>query len=86
MTFPKRHFESKSTYKWLRYHQKKLEKRVFLAKIDLKKPLENHDLFEVSHVFQPFLNDISAICWTILMQISVLERLLVVDHMIEIWI
>ncbi len=56
---------------------------MFLAKIDLKKPLENHDLFEVSHVFQPFLNDI---CWTILMQISVLERLLVVDHMIEILI
>jgi hypothetical protein len=32
----KRHFESKSTYKWLRYHQKKVEKRVFLAKIDLQ--------------------------------------------------
>jgi hypothetical protein len=59
---------------------------VFLAKIDLKKLLENHDLFEVSHVFQLFLNDISAICWSILMQNSVLERLLVVDYMIEIWI
>ncbi len=59
---------------------------MFLAKIDLKKPLENHDLFEVSHVFQPSFDEILAICWTIFMQISVLERLLVLDYKIEIWI
>jgi hypothetical protein len=50
----------------------------------MKNPLENHDFLRVSHVFQPFLNDISAICWPILMQNSVLERLLVVDYMTEI--
>jgi hypothetical protein len=48
--------------------------------------VENHDFIQVSHVFQPFLNDISAICWPIWMQNIVLERLLVVDYMTEIWI
>jgi hypothetical protein len=52
---------------------------VFIAKIELKKPLEKHDLFEVSHVFQLSFDDISAICWTILMQDTVLERSLVVE-------
>jgi hypothetical protein len=37
MTFPKRYLASKSAKKWLRFHQKKIEKRVFLAKIELKK-------------------------------------------------
>jgi hypothetical protein len=81
-----RYFASKSANKWLRYHQRKVEKRLILAKIKFKKPLENYDLFELSHVFQPSFNDISAICWPIWMQNSVLERLLVVDYMTEIWI
>ncbi len=34
ITFPKRYFASKSTYKLLRYDQKKVEKRVFPAKIE----------------------------------------------------
>jgi hypothetical protein len=59
---------------------------VLLAKIELKKPLEKHDLFEVSHVFKHSFGEISAICWMILMQNSVLERSLVVDYMAEIWI
>jgi hypothetical protein len=37
-------------------------------------------------VFQPSFDDISAICWSILMQNCVLERLLVKDYMTEIWI
>jgi hypothetical protein len=36
--------------------------------------------------FHPYFDDISAICWSILMQDTVLERLLVVDYMTEIWI
>jgi hypothetical protein len=36
-------------------------------------------LFEFTHVFQPSFDDISAIGWSILMQDTVLERLLVVD-------
>jgi hypothetical protein len=36
--------------------------------------------------FQPSFGDNSAICWSILMQDTVLERLLVVDYMTEIWI
>jgi hypothetical protein len=36
--------------------------------------------------FYPYFDDISAICWSILMQDTVLERLLVVDYMTEIWI
>jgi hypothetical protein len=35
----------KSANKWLRFHQMKVEKRLFLAKIELKKPLENHVFF-----------------------------------------
>jgi hypothetical protein len=42
------------------------------------------DFFEFSHVFQPSFDDISAICWPILMQNSVLETLLVVNYMNEI--
>ncbi len=86
MTFPKRYLASKSANKWLRFHQKKIGKRVFLAKIELEKTLEKHDLFEVSHVFQPSFDDISAICWSILMQDTILERSLDVDYMAEIWI
>jgi hypothetical protein len=41
--------------------------------------------FEFSHVFQHSFDDISAIRWPILMQSTVLERLLVVDYMFEIW-
>jgi hypothetical protein len=44
------------------------------------------DFWEKSSVFQYSLDDISAICWPILMQSSVLERLLVADYMTEIWI
>jgi hypothetical protein len=51
----------------------------------MKNSLENHDFFEFSHVFQPSFDDISAICWPILMQNSVLETLLVVNYMTEIW-
>ncbi len=40
--------------------------------------------FQVLHVFHPCFDDISAICWPIWMQNSVLERLLVVDYMTEI--
>ncbi len=84
ITFPKLYFSSKSANKCLRYHQKNTEKHWISPKNRIKKPLENHDLFQVSHVFQPFLNDISAICWPILMQESVLGGLLVVDYMTEI--
>jgi hypothetical protein len=52
----------------------------------IKNPLENHDFFQVSHVFQPSFDNISAIWWPILMQNTILERLLVIDYMIEIWI
>jgi hypothetical protein len=70
----------------LRYHQNKDEKRAKLEK--------NHgfltdflfDFWEKSSVFQYSLDDISAICWPILMQSSVFERLLVADYMTEIWI
>jgi hypothetical protein len=51
----------------------------------MKNPLENHDFFEFLHVFQSSFDDISAICWPILMQNSVLERPIVVDFMTEIW-
>jgi hypothetical protein len=37
MTFPKRYFASKSTNKWLRYHQKIVAKRLFPFEIELKK-------------------------------------------------
>jgi hypothetical protein len=36
--------------------------------------------------FHPYFDDISAICWSILMPDTVLERLLVVENMTEIWI
>jgi hypothetical protein len=49
-----------------------------------KKTDRNHDLFEFPHVFQQSFDDISAICWPILMQNTILERLLVVDYMPEI--
>jgi hypothetical protein len=84
MTFPKRYFASKSTNKWLRYHQKNVEKRLFFVQIEFKKSVKNFDFIRFSPVFQPSFGDISAICWSILMQNSVLERLLVVDYMTEI--
>jgi hypothetical protein len=70
----------------LRYHQKKDKKR---AKLEI-----NHgfltvflfDFWEKSSVFQYSFDDISAICWPILTKNIVLERLLVVDYMTEIWI
>jgi hypothetical protein len=54
MTFIKRSFASKSANKWLRYHQKKVEKRPFLTKIKIKKPLEKHGLFELVAFFSTF--------------------------------
>jgi hypothetical protein len=36
--------------------------------------------------FHPYFDDISAICWLILMQDTVLEKFLVVENMTEIWI
>jgi hypothetical protein len=68
----------------LRYHQNNDEKRAKLEK--------NHgfltdllfDFLEKSSVFQYSFDDISAICWPILMQSSVLERLLTADCMPEI--
>jgi hypothetical protein len=42
VTFPKRYFESKSTNKWLRYHQKKVEK---YAKIQKKKSWFSNGFF-----------------------------------------
>ncbi len=42
------------------------------------------DFYEKYNVFQHSFDDISTICWPILMQNSVLERLLVVDYMAEI--
>jgi hypothetical protein len=47
----------------------------------MKKPLQNHDIIQVLHVFQPSFGDNSAISWSILKQDTVLERLLVVDSM-----
>ncbi len=41
--------------------------------------------FFSSFVFQHSFGDISVISWPILMQSTVLERLLVVDYMFEIW-
>jgi hypothetical protein len=61
-------------------------KTLYFSQKANKKPLENHDFFQVSHIFQHSLGDISDICWPILMQSTVLERLLVVDYMFEIWI
>jgi hypothetical protein len=49
--------------------------------------LENHDIFfQVSLLFQPSFDNISAICWSIWMANSFLETLLVVNYMTEIWI
>jgi hypothetical protein len=42
------------------------------------------DFWEKSGVFQYFFDDISAICWPIIMQNSVLDTSLVVDYMPEI--
>jgi hypothetical protein len=58
----------------------------FSPKSNKKNPLENHHFFQVSHVFQPSFDDMSAICWPILMQSTVLERLFVIDYMTEIWL
>jgi hypothetical protein len=62
MTFLKHYFASKSANKWLRYHQKKIEKHAEIQK--------NHgfltdflfDFIELYCVFQPSFDDISAIC------------------------
>jgi hypothetical protein len=54
-------FASKSANKRLRYHQKKVEKHCISPKNLIKNPLENHDFIQVSHVFQPSFDDISAI-------------------------
>jgi hypothetical protein len=43
------------------------------------------DFIELYCVFQYSFDDISAICWRISMQNSILETLLVVDCMTEIW-
>jgi hypothetical protein len=59
---------------------------LFLVQIELKKPLQNYDFIQFLHVFQPSFGDYLAICWSILMQDTVLESLLVVDYMTEIWI
>jgi hypothetical protein len=50
----------------------------------MKNPLEKHDFFEFQHIFQQSFDDISAICWPILLQNTILERLLVVNLMPEI--
>jgi hypothetical protein len=42
MTFPKHSFLSKSISKWLRYHQKNLEKHLFLVKIKQRGPAGKH--------------------------------------------
>jgi hypothetical protein len=78
ITFLKRYLASKSTNKWLRYRQNKDESRLFLV--------QNHDFIQFLHVFQPSFGDNSAICWSIFMHDTVLERLLVVDYMTEILI
>ncbi len=44
ITFPKRYFASK----WLRYHQKKVEKHKISPKNLIKNPLENHIFIEFS--------------------------------------
>jgi hypothetical protein len=61
-----------------------VEKRLFLPKIKLKKPLEKHDFFKFLHVFQHFFSDISAGFRPILMKNTVLETPLVVKNMTEI--
>ncbi len=84
MTFPKRYFALKSINKWLKYHQKNVEKHANLEK--------NHgfltnflfDFIELYCVFQHSFHDISTICWWISMQNSVLERSLVVEYMTKI--
>ncbi len=48
----------------------------FSFKLNLKK---RYKIIQFLHVFQPSFGDNSAICWSILMQDTVLERLLVVD-------
>ncbi len=62
MTFLKHYFALKSANKWLRYHQKKIEKHAKIQK--------NHgfltdflfDFFEFPLVFQPSFDNISTIC------------------------
>jgi hypothetical protein len=49
-------------------------------------PLQNHDFIQLLHVFKPTFGDNSVICWSILMQDTVLKRLLVVNSMTAIWI
>ncbi len=87
ITFPKWYFASKSTNKWLRYNQKNVEKRVEIQKSYGFLTDFLFDFWEKTNVFQHSFDDISAICWSILMQNSALERLLVVDYMpgIRMW-
>jgi hypothetical protein len=68
----------------VKYHQKKVEKQ---AKLEKNHGFPTNFLFafcEKYNVFQPSFDDISAICWPILMQSNVLERLLVVEYMTNI--
>jgi hypothetical protein len=44
------------------------------------------DFWEKSNIFQHSFADISAICWPILMKNSVLEMLLAIDYMSEIYL
>ncbi len=74
----------KSTNKWLRYRLRKVQN---LRKFK-KSWFSNGFLFdfiELYCVFQHSSDDILAICWWISMQNSILETLLVVDYMTEIW-
>jgi hypothetical protein len=86
MTFLKRYFASKSANKLLRYHQNKDEKRAKLEKNHGFLTVFLFAFWEKSSVFQYSFDDISAICWPILVQNSVLETSLVVNYMTEIWI
>jgi hypothetical protein len=46
----------------------------------IKKPLEKHDLFEFSHVFQHSFGNISASFWSISLKNTDLETPLVVEN------
>jgi hypothetical protein len=70
----------------LRYHQNKNEKRAKLEKNHGFLTVFLFDFWKKSSVFQYSFDDISAICWPILMLNSFLETSLVADYMTEIWI
>jgi hypothetical protein len=84
MTFPKRYLASESTNKWLRYNQKKIGKHAKLQTNHVFLTFFLIRFWREIDVFQFSFDEILAICWSILMQDTVLERLLVVDYMTEI--